>query len=133
MKNKELLIFIIVFILGILLVTGLFIISQNLNSNFSHIVATTQNNSNDLYYTTTIYTFKNNKCISERVKCQFKNSDLAEESYNNWKETHKNISIEDNCVYFNENTHSSMTPNDIISELKNTKNNTENDFNYYIY
>lgn len=62
-----------------------------------------------------IYTFKDNKCISERVRFVYKDEKLANEQYRIWNEMNMiNLTLNKNVVCFNSDGNIGNTKEEII-------------------
>ena len=72
-----------------------------------------------------IYTFKDDKCVSERFKYIFKDEKTANEQYEKWKELDMiNLVITGNEVCFNADSHIGKTRQEILD-------NTNNEYTIY--
>lgn len=85
------------------------------NARLTHIIFTS-NNDVDNIKGYIVYTFQEDKCISQRIKFVFANEETAKEQYENWKKIPENTNIEinENEVCFNANSNIGKTKQEIL-------------------
>ena len=85
------------------------------NEKLTHIRLVSEESEDSDRKAEIIYTFKDNKCISERVKFIFKDEKLANEQYEKWNEIDMvNLVINKNEVCFNSDGNIGKTKEEIL-------------------
>ena len=85
------------------------------NEKLTHIRIMSNENEDSDSSAEIIYTFKDNKCISERVRFVYKDEKLANEQYRIWNEMNMiNLTLNKNVVCFNSDGNIGNTKEEII-------------------
>ena len=85
------------------------------NEKLTHIRIMSNENEESDSSAEIIYTFKDNKCISERVRFVYKDEKLANEQYRIWNEMNMiNLTLNKNVVCFNSDGNIGNTKEEII-------------------
>lgn len=85
------------------------------NENLTHVRMISKDNEDSDSSAEIIYTFKDDKCISERVRFVFKDETLANEQYEKWNEMNMiNLDKNKNTICFNSDGNIGKTKQEIL-------------------
>lgn len=85
------------------------------NAKLTHVIYTSENEVDNVK-ATIIYTFQNDKCISERLKYIFSTEEIAQDQYDNWSKIPDLTNLEKSGteVSFNSNVNIGETKQEIL-------------------